>query len=163
MSGQFSFDIVSKIDLQELDNAVNQANKEINQRYDFKGSISRIERNENQLVLHSEDDFKLKAVIDILQSKLVKRGIGLKSLGYGKVEPAAKGTVRQNIELKQGIDKENSKKINTMIKNAKLKVSSVIQGEQLRLSGKSKDDLQEVMQMVKAMELDIEVQFMNYR
>jgi hypothetical protein len=163
MSGQFSFDIVSKIDLQELDNAVNQANKEINQRYDFKGSISRIERNENQLVLHSEDDFKLKAVIDILQSKLVKRGIGLKSLGYGKVEPAAKGTVRQNIELKQGIDKENSKKINTMIKNAKLKVSSVIQGEQLRISGKSKDDLQEVMQMVKALELDIEVQFMNYR
>lgn len=163
MADSFSFDVVSKIDMQELNNAVNQANKEISQRYDFKGSVSEIEIKDEGLVLISDDEMRLKAVIDVLQSKLIKRNIGLKSLEYGKVEPAAKGTVRQQVNLKQGIDKDNGKKINVMIKDSKLKVSSQIQGDQLRISGKSKDDLQKVMQMIRNADLEIEVQFINYR
>lgn len=163
MASQSSYDIVSKVDMQEVDNALNQANKEFVQRYDFKGSVSKVERSGETLTLHSDDEFKLKLVVDVLQSKLIKRKIGLKSFGYGKVEPAAKGTVRQNVEIRQGIDRDNAKKINIMIKNTKLKVSSQIQGDQLRVTGKSKDDLQAIMGKIKDMDLEIEVQFQNYR
>ncbi len=163
MATQFSFDIVSQVDMQEVTNSVNQANKEISQRYDFKGSMAKIEINEEKLVLYADDDFRLKAVVDVLQSKMIKRGISLKALDFGKPEDAAKGTMRQEIVLRQGIDKEYAKKINTMIKNSKLKVNSQIQGDQLRVTGKVKDDLQQVMQMLKNEDLDIELQFINYR
>ncbi len=159
----FSFDVVSKVDLQELDNAINQANKEISQRYDFKGSVSQIELKEEQLILLSDDEMRLRAVIDVLQSKLIKRQISLKALSYGKIEPAAKGTVRQTVDIKQGIDKEAAKIINNMIKDSKIKVNSQIQGEQLRVTGKSKDDLQTVIQMLKSADLEIELQFVNFR
>lgn len=163
MASQFSFDIVSRVDMQEVTNSINQANKEISQRYDFKGSVSEIELNEEKIIVHSDDEFKLRAVIDILQSKLIKRNVSLKSLSFGKIEDAAKGTVRQEISLQQGIDKEYAKKINTMIKNSKLKVNSQIQGDQIRVTGKVKDDLQQIMQLLKSENLDIELQFINYR
>ena len=160
-----SFDIVSDVDMQEVDNALNQARKEIIQRYDFKGSKSSIELNEkeHQIVLISDDDFKMKAVIDILQSKFIKRGISLKALTYSAVDTAAGGTVRQTITLQNGIDKENAKLIVKMIKDTKLKVQAQIMDDQVRVSAKSKDDLQSVMALVRAADLKFAVQFKNYR
>jgi hypothetical protein len=164
MAQDFSFDIVSKIDLQEMDNAINMSMKEISQRFDFKGSVSNIKNEENKkLVVVSDDEFKLKNVIDILQNKLVKRGISLKFLEYGKVESSIGGSVKQEITLKQGIPQEKAKQINTLIKDKKLKVQPQIQGDQIRVSSKSKDELQAVMQLLRAANLDIELQFMNYR
>ncbi len=165
MADTSSFDIVSDVDMQEVDNALNQARKEIIQRYDFKGSKSSIELNEkeHELVLVSDDDFKMKAVLDILQSKFVKRGVSLKALTYSAVEPAAGGTVRQTITLQNGIDKENAKLIVKMIKDSKLKVQAQIMEDQVRVSGKSKDDLQAVMAMVRTADLKFAVQFENYR
>jgi len=164
MAQDFSFDIVSKIDLQELDNAINMSMKEISQRFDFKGSVSDIKNEENKkLVVVSDDEFKLKNVIDILQGKLVKRGISLKFLDYGKVESSLGGSVKQDITLKQGILQEKAKQINALIKDKKLKVQPQIQGDQIRVSSKSKDELQTVMQMLRAANLDIELQFVNYR
>lgn len=165
MAAESSFDIVCKIDLQEVDNAVNQALKEVAQRYDFKGSKSSItlDKGAAKLVLASDDDFKLRALDDILQSKLHKRGISLKALEYGKLEQAAGGTVRQEISLQQGIPQEKAKDIVKMIKGAKLKVNAAIQGDQLRVSGKNKDDLQAVIAMVREADLGIETQFVNYR
>jgi hypothetical protein len=164
MAQDFSFDIVSKIDLQELDNAINMSMKEISQRFDFKGSVSDIKNEENKkLVIVSDDEFKLKNVIDILQGKLVKRGISLKFLDYGKVESSLGGSVKQDITLKQGILQEKAKQINALIKDKKLKVQPQIQGDQIRVSSKSKDELQTVMQMLRAANLDIELQFVNYR
>jgi len=164
MAQDFSFDIVSKIDLQELDNAINMSMKEISQRFDFKGSVSDIKNEENKkLVIVSDDEFKLKNVIDILQGKLVKRGISLKFLDYGKVESSLGGSVKQDITLKQGIPQEKAKQINSLIKDKKLKVQPQIQGDQIRVSSKSKDELQTVMQMLRAANLDIELQFVNYR
>ncbi len=160
---EFSFDIVSKVDSQELSNAISQALREIENRYDFKGSKSDIKQEKENVIITSDDDFKLKSVIDILQSKMVKRGISLKSLEYGKVEPAAGGTVRQTITVKQGIDKDNGKKINTLIRDAKLKVKSQIQGDQIRVSSKSKDDLQKVMAILREADLPIDLQFVNLR
>lgn len=160
---EYSFDIVSKVDLQELSNAINQAMREIENRYDFRGSKSEIKQEKSEVIVISDDEYKLNAVIDVLQSKLVRRGISLKSLEYGKVEPAAGGTVRQTIAIKQGIDRETAKVINTMIRDSKLKVKSQIQGDQIRVSGKSKDDLQRVMAMCREADLPVDVQFVNLR
>ena len=165
MADAFSFDIVSEVNLQETDNAINQARKEIAQRYDFKGSKSTIELDlkEKKVAVVSDDDFKLKAVVDILQNKMIKRGVPLKALDYGLVEPAAGGTVRQVIGLRVGIDKENAKLIVKMIKDTKLKVQAQIMDDQVRVSGKVKDDLQSVMKLVREAELKFAVQFTNYR
>jgi hypothetical protein len=163
MASEASFDIVSKVDMQEVSNAVRQAMKEIETRFDFKGSKSSIDIEKDELVVVSDDEYKLKSVIDILQGRLVKRGVPIRNLEYGKIEPAAQGTVRQRIRLKQGIDQEAAKKINTIIRDSKLKVRSQIQGDQIRVSGKSRDDLQAVIRMLKAADVGIELQFTNYR
>jgi len=165
MAQQNSFDIVSEVDLQEVDNALNQARKEIAQRYDFKDSKSSIDFNtkEKQIVIISDDDFKLKSVVDIVQSKLIKRSVPIKALDYGKVEPAANSTVRQIVSLRVGIDKENSKKVVKIIKDSKLRVQAQIMDDQIRVTGKSKDDLQDVMKIVREADLPFATQFVNYR
>jgi uncharacterized protein YajQ (UPF0234 family) len=158
-----SFDIVSKVDMQEIDNAVNQTVKEIAQRYDFKGSKSEITLEKDSIKVLSDDDFKLKAVIDILQSKCVKRGISLKSLLYNKVETASGGMVRQIITIQQGISKEKGKEVISVIKDTKLKVQGQIQDDQVRVTGKNIDDLQEVIKLLKSKDLGVELQFVNFR
>lgn len=163
MASEYSFDVVSKVDMQEVNNAVTQALREIETRFDFKGSKSDIKLENEQLIVSSDDDYKLKGVIDILQTKLTKRGVPILNLDYGKVEPASGGTVRQVIKLKQGIDQENAKKINILIRDSKLKVKSQIQGDQLRVTGKSKDDLQNIMGLLRGAGLPLELQFTNYR
>lgn len=165
MADTSSFDIVSKVDMQEVDNALNQARKEIIQRYDFKGTKTSIElkQKELEIVLISDDDFKMKAVVDILQSKFVKRNVPLKALSYGTIEPAAGSAVRQVIKLQNGIDKENAKLVTKMIKDSKLKVQAQIMDDQVRVSGKSKDDLQSVMTLLRQADLKFAIQFTNYR
>ncbi|WP_217557453.1 YajQ family cyclic di-GMP-binding protein [Paenibacillus sp. GbtcB18] len=163
MSSESSFDIVSKLDMQELNNAITQAKREIETRFDFKGSKSEITLEKEELVLHSDDDFKLQNVIDILHAKMAKRGIALKNLEYGKIESASLGTVRQRVKLKQGIEADIAKKINIMIRDSKLKVKSQIQGDSIRVTGKSRDDLQKVIQMLKGADLPIDLQFDNFR
>jgi uncharacterized protein YajQ (UPF0234 family) len=158
-----SFDIVSEIDMQEMDNAVNQAVKEMTGRFDFKNSKSSIELGEKDLTLASDDEFKLKSVIDILETKMIKRGISLKSLDFGKVEPASGGTVRQVAKLKQGLDQDSAKKIVKLIKDSKIKVQASIQGDQVRVTGKSRDDLQAVIQLLRNSDLTVDLQFTNYR
>jgi uncharacterized protein YajQ (UPF0234 family) len=158
-----SFDIVSKVDMQEVDNAVNQAVKEIAQRYDFKGSKSQVTLEKDAIKVLADDDFRLKAIIDILQSKFIKRGISIKSLDYGKAESASGGMVRQNIAIKQGIAKEKGKEICAIIKETKIKVQGQIQEDQVRVTGKNIDDLQEIIQLLKGKELDVELQFINFR
>jgi uncharacterized protein YajQ (UPF0234 family) len=159
----FSFDVVSNVDLQELTNSVNQASKEINQRYDFKNSKSEIVLSKDELKITTEDEYKLSAVIDILQNKMIKRGVPIKNLDYGKVEPATGGMVRQQITIKQGIETEIAKKITKAVKDSKLKVQTQITGDSVRISGKSKDALQEAMQLIKELNVDLELQFTNYR
>lgn len=165
MANSFSFDIVSEIDLQEVDNAVNQALKEVQQRYDLKDSNSTIELNRKDKLIKvgSKDEFSLKSVNDILQNKLIKRGISIKALVYEEVEAGTMGSARQTIKLQQGIEKENAKKIVKMIKDSKLKVQASIQDEQVRVTGKAKDDLQEVMNLMRNGDLDFAFQFTNYR
>lgn len=165
MAQTFSFDIASKVDLQEVSNAVNQATKELQQRYDFKGSKSKIElkATDHELVVFSDDDFKLKSVIDILQGRLVKRGISLKALVYEKVEPAAGDTVRQKIKIQSGIETEKCKEIVKIIKGLKMKVQAQIQDQQVRVSGAKKDDLQQVMETLRAGDFDFHMEFVNYR
>ncbi len=165
MADAFSFDIVSEVNLQEVDNAINQARKEIGQRYDFKGSKSSIGLNQKEklITILSDDDFKLKSVVDVLQNKLIKRGVPLKALDYGVIEPAAGGTVRQIVTLRVGIDKDNARLIIRMIKDTKLRVQSQIMEDQVRVSGKSKDDLQSVMAMLRQADLKFAMQFTNYR
>jgi len=159
-----SFDIVSKTDVQEVDNAVNQAIKEMQQRYDFKGSKSEIKWDKKEeMVITADDDGKLRAVIDILQTKFVKRAVSLKSLDYGKVEDASGGLKRQTIKIKQGIEGEKAKEITKFIKELKVKVQSQIQDDQVRVTGKKIDDLQEVIQNLKAKDFDIDLQFVNMR
>lgn len=160
-----SFDIVSEVNMQEVDNALNQARKEITQRYDFKNSKTSIDfqQKEKNITLVSDDDFKLKSVIDIVQSKLIKRGVPVKALNYGAVEPAADGCVRQVIGLRVGIDKEHAKTVVRMIKDSKLKVQAQIMEDQVRVSGKSKDDLQSVMKLLRDADLPFAMQFVNYR
>jgi uncharacterized protein YajQ (UPF0234 family) len=165
MADTFSFDIVSDVNLQEVDNAVNQARKEIAQRYDFKGSKSSIDLNlkEKTLTILSDDDFHVKSVVDILQSKLVKRGVPLKALAYGGVEQAGGGMARQVITLRVGIDKENARRIVKIVKDTKLRVQAQIMEDQVRVSGKAKDDLQAVMKTLRDAELEFALQFTNYR
>jgi uncharacterized protein YajQ (UPF0234 family) len=164
MAQDFSFDVVSKLDLQEVENAVNQANKEIQTRFDFKGSVSRIDWDKKEVItLFSDDEQKLKSVIDILQSKLIKRGISLQALDYQKIEPAEKATVRQPVKLKQGIESEKAKAIVKAIKDAKIKVQASIQGDQLRIASKSKDDLQSTMTFIRGQDFGVPLQFTNYR
>lgn len=165
MAQENSFDIVSEVNLQEVDNAVNQARKEIGQRYDFKGSKVSIEFSpkEKTIGVVADDDFRLKSVVDILQSKLVKRGIPLKALRYGPVEPAAGGTVRQRITLQVGIDKEDARLVVKIIKDTKLRVQAQILDDQIRVSGKSRDDLQAVIKTLRERNLPFAMQFVNYR
>lgn len=160
-----SFDIVSKVDLQELRNAFDQATKEIDTRFDFKGSDSTIELDDKTLTvkLASDTEMRIKSVVDVLQTKLHKRGIDIKALDLGEIEPAAKGTVRQTATIRQGVDIENARKIVKIVKDSGLKVQAAIQGDQVRVSGKSRDDLQAVMAKLKAAELDLSLQFINYR
>jgi len=165
MADTSSFDIVSEVNLQEVDNAIQQARKEIIQRYDFKGSVSSIElsQKDKTMTIISDDDFKLKSVVDILQNKLIKRSVPIKALDYGNVEPAAGGTVRQIIRLRIGIEKEDARTIVKLIKDSKLRVQAQIMEDQVRVSGKSKDDLQAVMNIVRKAEFSFATQFTNYR
>ena len=158
-----SFDIVSKVDLQEVDNAINQTVKEIGQRYDFKGTKSEVTLEKESIKILADDDFRLKAVVEILQSKFVKRNISPKALQYGKAEEASGSMVRQIITLQVGISKEKAKEIGAVIKETKLKVQSQIQDDQLRVTGKNIDDLQEVIRVLKGKDLDIDMQFVNFR
>ncbi|MRX73490.1 YajQ family cyclic di-GMP-binding protein [Bacillus lacus] len=163
MSKESSFDIVSKIELPEVSNAIGIAKKEISTRYDFKGSKSDVSLEKEELVLISDDEFKLDQLKDVLISKLIKRGVPIKNIQYGKIENASGGTVRQRASLVSGIDKENAKKINNLIKDSGVKVKSQIQDDQIRVTGKSRDDLQAIISAIKSADLPIEVQFVNYR
>ncbi|TKI55760.1 YajQ family cyclic di-GMP-binding protein [Brevibacillus antibioticus] len=163
MSKESSFDIVSKVELSEVNNAIQTALKEIENRFDFKGSKSSISLEKEELVLVSDDNFKLSQVKDILLGKLVKRDVPIKNLDYGKMESAAGGTVRQRAKLVQGIDKDNAKKINSIIKDTGLKVKTQIQDDQIRVTGKSKDELQQIINAIRKADLPLEVQFINYR
>jgi hypothetical protein len=158
-----SFDIVSQIDMQEVDNAVNQTVKEITQRYDFKNSKSEVTLEKDSIKILADDDFRLKAIIDILQSKCIKRGVSLKALNYGSVETASGGLVRQIVTLQQGISKEKGKEILAAIKETKLKVQGQIQEDQVRVTGKNIDDLQEIIRLLKGKDLGVEMQFINFR
>jgi cyclic-di-GMP-binding protein len=159
-----TFDIVSQINLQEVANAIQQATKEIHTRFDLKDSKSNIEmEGKDAIVMSSVDEYKLKAVTDILQQKLVKRGVPLKGLTYGAIEPAAGSTVRQKITMQQGIPIEKARDIVKMIKNSKKKVQASIQGDLVRVSGKDRDSLQEIIAMLKQQDFGIDMQFTNYR
>lgn len=165
MAQQNSFDVVSEVDMQEVDNALNQTRKEIAQRYDFKDTKTSIDFNQKdkEVVVLSDDDFRLKAVIDVLQNKFVKRGISLKTLKYGEIEPASGGMARQKISLQVGIDKENAKKLVQIIKDTKLKVQAQIMDDQVRVSSKSRDDLQSIIALLRAADFALPIQFINYR
>lgn len=163
MAQDFSFDIVSKTEMQEVTNAVQQAQKELAQRFDFKGSKSSIELTAEEIVLVSDDEGKLRSVKDILETKLVKRGVSLKAVDYATLEQAAGGTVRQKAKIVQGIEIEKAKAIVKAIKEAKLKVQASIQSDQVRVTGRAKDDLQKAMTVVKGQDYGIPLQFTNYR
>jgi hypothetical protein len=165
MAKECSFDVVSVLDLQEVDNAVNQTAHEIATRYDLKGSGSRIslDKTKGSIELEAKDDFHAKSVVDILQSKLVKRGVSLKALDYGKVEPAAGGTVRQSITLVQGIEQDQARALVKFVKDSKLSARTQIEGDKLRVSSKSKDVLQQVIRALKEHEVPIPLQFVNFR
>jgi uncharacterized protein YajQ (UPF0234 family) len=163
MAKENSFDIVSKTDYAEVTNALNQTAKEISQRFDFKGSRASVELVDKDLILSAEDDTKLRNMNDILQGKLIKRGISLKALDYQKVEPAAGGTIRQTVKIQQGIPTDKAKEIVKFIKDAKLKVQASIQGETVRISGKDRDTLQDVIAKLKAKDFGIDMKFDNYR
>ena len=163
MAADNSFDVVSEVDLMEVSNAIQQAIKEIRQRFDFKGSVSDITLEKEILTLVSDDETKLKSVTDIVQTKLVKRGVSLKALDYGTIQPAAKGSVRQVVTIKKGIASEKAKEIVKFIKGTGVKVQAAIQEDQVRVSGKKRDDLQAIMQQLKAQDFGIDLQFTNFR
>jgi uncharacterized protein YajQ (UPF0234 family) len=163
MAAAHSFDIVSDVDMQEVDNAINQAIKEIKQRYDFKNTITEITLGKEDIKIISDDDFKLKSVIEVLVSKLIKRGISGKALDLGKKDEATLGSARQTAKIVKGISTEKAKKIIAEIKASKIKVQAQIMDNQLRISGKDLDDLQQVMALVKSKDFDIALQFTNYR
>jgi uncharacterized protein YajQ (UPF0234 family) len=158
-----SFDVVSEVDLQEVDNAVNQAMKEIGTRYDFKGTKCTIERKDKVLALVADDEFKLKAVVDVLQGKLVKRGVPLNNLTYGKQETALGGTMKQEVTIQVGVPQEKAKLIVKEIKESKLKVQGSINGELVRVSGKNRDDLQTTIAHLKAKDFGLTLTFTNFR
>ncbi|MGD9561194.1 MAG: YajQ family cyclic di-GMP-binding protein [Pyrinomonadaceae bacterium] len=163
MAKENSFDIVSKTDYAEVTNAIHQTTKEVSQRFDFKGSKANVELQGKDLVLTAEDETKLRNMNDIFQGKLVKRGISLKALDYQKIEPAAGGTVRQEVKVQQGIPIDKAKEIVKFIKDAKIKVQASIQGETVRVSGKDRDTLQEVIASLKSKDFGIDMTFDNYR
>lgn len=163
MAKEYSFDVVSTVDLQEVTNAVQQTRKEITTRYDFRNSKSELTFADDTITLLSDDEYKLGAVQEVLRGKLVKRGVSLKNLDESKVVPAAGGTVRQEWKLKQGLDQENAKKITKLIKDRKLKVNAQIMADQVRVTGKDKDTLQEVIAVLKATDFPVDLQFVNYR
>ena len=163
MAQQNSFDIVSQIDRAEITNALDQTMKEVRQRFDFKGSAAAVVLEEEELILTAEDATKLRNMNDILQQKLVRRSVPLKAFNYGNVEPAAGGTVRQRVEIQQGIPQEKAKEIVKFIKDSKAKVQAAIQGDAVRITGKDRDTLQDVIGKLKANDFGIDMQFTNYR
>lgn len=163
MPSTYSFDVVSEVNMQEVDNAVNQARKEIDQRYDFKGSKTEIELGEEEIKISSEDEYKLKAVVEILKAKFIKRGLSPKALDLGKIEKASLGGVRQTAKIVKGISKEKAKDLTSEIKASKIKVQAQIMEDQVRITGKNKDDLQEAITLLKGKDFGIELQFTNYR
>jgi uncharacterized protein YajQ (UPF0234 family) len=163
MAQQNSFDIVSEVDRAEVNNAINQTIKEVRQRFDFKGSQATVALEANELVLSAEDETKLRNMNDILQQKLVRRGVPLKALSYGSVDPAAGGTVKQRAQIQQGIPQEKAKEVVKFIKDSKAKVQASIQGDIVRVSGKDRDTLQEVIANLKGKDFGIHMQFSNYR
>jgi cyclic-di-GMP-binding protein len=158
-----SFDVVSKVDMQEVSNAIQQALKEIHTRFDLKDSKSNIELEKDAIVLHSADEYKLKAVNDVLQQKLVKRGVSLKALTYGAIEPAAGGTSKRRATLQQGIAMEKAREIAKLVKDSKKRAQASIQGDLVRISGKDRDTLQEVIALLRQHDFGIDLQFTNYR
>ena len=165
MADEHSFDIVSKVDMQEVSNAVQQAEKEISQRFDFKGSKSEIELNKDkaEITLVSDDEYKLNSLIEILKNKFVKRNVSLKSLSFGTIEKAAGDTVRQLLTLQQGVSTERAKDIVKLIKETKMKVQAEIQKDQVRIRAKKIDDLQAIITLLKGKEFDFHIEFINYR
>jgi cyclic-di-GMP-binding protein len=163
MAQQNSFDIVSQVDRAEVTNAIQQTIKEVRQRFDFKGSTATVALEKDELVLSAEDETKLRNMNEILQQKLVRRGVPLKALSYGVVEPAAGGTVRQRAQIQQGIPQEKAKEVVKFIKDSKAKVQASIQGEVVRVSGKDRDTLQDIIAKLKAKDFGIDMQFSNYR
>lgn len=163
MAQQNSFDIVSEVDRAEVTNAINQTIKEVRQRFDFKGSSATVALEANELVLTAEDETKLRNMNDIFQQKLVRRGVPLKALSYGVVEPAAGGTVRQRVQIQQGIPQDKAKEVVKFIKDSKAKVQASIQGDIVRVAGKDRDTLQAVIANLKQKDFGIDMQFSNYR
>ncbi|MDZ4723268.1 MAG: YajQ family cyclic di-GMP-binding protein [candidate division Zixibacteria bacterium] len=165
MAQSFSFDIVSKVDMSEVLNAVNQVTKEIQTRYDFKGSKSSITLNqeENHMIALADDEFKLRSVVDILQDKLIKRSVSLKAMTYKTVEEATQGMARQRIDIQSGIEKEKAKEIVKYIKETKIRVQAAIQDAQVRVSGQKKDDLQTIIAKLKEHDFGIHMQYVNFR
>lgn len=163
MAQQNSFDIVSEVDRAEITNAINQTMKEVGQRFDFKGSAARVALEDKELVLTAEDETRLRNMNDIFQQKLVRRGVPLKALSYGAVEAAAGGTVRQRVQIQQGIPQDKAKEIVKFIKDTKVKVQAAIQGDVVRVTGKDRDTLQDVIAKLKAKDFGINMQFTNYR
>ncbi len=163
MASESSFDVVSRVDQQELDNALNQARREIENRFDFKNSKTTIDWDDKKITVVSDDELKMRNVIDVIQGKAVKRGIDIKAFDIGESEPAAGGTVRRVLALRSGIPKDKSKALMEKIKSLKLKVSAQYQDEQIRVTGKNRDDLQAVIAALKAMEFELPLQFTNYR
>jgi cyclic-di-GMP-binding protein len=163
VASESSFDVVSRVDRQELDNALNQARKEIENRFDFKHSKTSIDSDGKKITLVSDDELKMRNVVDILQSKAVRRGIDIKAFEFGELEPAASSTVRQVITLRSGIPKEQSRELLAHIKALRLKVTAQYQDEQIRVSAKNKDDLQKVIASLRSMEFELPLQFVNYR
>jgi hypothetical protein len=158
-----SFDVVSQVDMQEIDNAVNQARKEVEQRYDFKGSATEIVHEATEIRVTSSDDYKVKAVVEVLQGKAAKRQIPLKAFVYGKLEAAAGGRAKQSITVQQGIATEKAREIVKILKDSKLKVQAQIQADQVRVSGKNRDDLQRAIALLRQCEIDVPLQFVNFR
>jgi uncharacterized protein YajQ (UPF0234 family) len=163
MAQQNSFDIVSQIDRAEITNAINQTIKEVRQRFDFKGSNANVLMEKNELVLTAEDETKLRNMNDILQQKLVRRSVPLKALSYGQIEPAAGGTVRQHVQIQEGIPQDKAKEVVKFIKDSKVKVQSSIQGDVVRVTGRDRDTLQDVIAKLKSTDFGIHMQFTNYR
>jgi hypothetical protein len=158
-----SFDVVCELDLQEIDNAVHQTLRELGNRFDFKGTTFEVRREEHVILLHAQDDFKLRALAEILQERLAKRNVPLKAIQAGKPEPGPAGTAKQKLDLQKGIATDKAREIVKLVKDAKLKVQAAIQGEQVRITGKKRDDLQAVMQLLRAKDLDVAMQFVNFR
>jgi len=163
MAQQNSFDIVSEVDRAEMTNAINQTIKEVRQRFDFKGSAATVAMEAEELVLTAEDETKLRNMNEIFQQKLVRRGVPLKALSYGEVDPAAGGTVRQRVKIQQGIPQDKAKEVVKFIKDSKAKVQASIQGDVVRVSGKDRDTLQDIIAKLKGKDFGIHMQFSNYR